>query len=314
MKKFSFLIPVLAVVFATPLRAQYDAMFTQYMFNEMFINPGYTGSREAMSATLLHRQQWLNFNGRPVTTTFSLHGPLCDNKMGIGGSFLNERLGVLSRNLGYLSYAYRIKTGKEGRLAFGLMAGLHNQNQRFSDLKASSDGAVDPSVAQANRNVTTFNFGTGVYFNTRTFYVGISIPRLIDDQLRDKNNGTLDAPMTLLPTTMHYYLTLGKAFELSENFTLKTQGMIKAVSGAPVQADLNLNALLYKSLWLGAGYRTMSAVTAFLGVQPTPQFFIGYSYDIDLNGLQQYTGGSHEVVLSYLFAFNMKKIPSPRYF
>src|ERR1041385_2330583 len=85
-------------------KAQYDAMFTQYMFNEMFINPAYAGSKDAMAVNMLHRQQWLNFPGRPVTTTFSLHGPLMGNKMGLGLSVLSEKIGVLNRNLIYGSY------------------------------------------------------------------------------------------------------------------------------------------------------------------------------------------------------------------
>ena len=76
------------------VKAQYDAMFTQYMFNEMFINPAYAGSKDAMSVTAAHRQQWVNFPGRPVTTSFSLHGPIMGNKMGIGLSILNEKIGV----------------------------------------------------------------------------------------------------------------------------------------------------------------------------------------------------------------------------
>src|ERR1043165_4220007 len=136
---------ILFVLASVSGKAQYDAMFTQYMFNETFINPAYAGSREAMSATLLHRQQWVNFPGRPVTTTFSLHGPLCQNKMGLGLSILNEKIGSLNRNLAYGSYAYRIKTGKSSTLALGLMAGLHNQAQRFSELKASRDGVPDPT-------------------------------------------------------------------------------------------------------------------------------------------------------------------------
>src|SRR3954470_122871 len=101
----------LGVMFFTSQRvkAQYDAMFTQYMFNEMFINPAYAGSKEAMAVTALHRQQWVNFPGRPITTTFSLHGPLQNNKMGLGLSILNEKIGVLNRNLVYLSYSYRVK-------------------------------------------------------------------------------------------------------------------------------------------------------------------------------------------------------------
>src|ERR1043165_6298996 len=104
---------ILFVLASVSGKAQFDAMFTQYMFNEMFINPAYAGSKEAMSATLLHRQQWVSFPGRPVTTSFSLHGPLMDNKMGLGLSVLTEKIGVLTRNLVYGTYAYRMKL-KEG--------------------------------------------------------------------------------------------------------------------------------------------------------------------------------------------------------
>jgi hypothetical protein len=105
MKKSNQKIKIIAVValflaFVNTSKGQYDAMFTQYMFNEMFINPAYAGSKEAMSATLLHRQQWVNFPGRPVTTTFSLHGPLMQNKMGLGVSVLNEKIGI---NKGFMT-------------------------------------------------------------------------------------------------------------------------------------------------------------------------------------------------------------------
>ncbi len=100
------------------VKAQYDAMFTQYMFNEMFINPAYAGSKDAMAVTAVNRQQWVNFPGRPVTTTFSMHGPVINDKMGLGISFLNEKIGVLNRNLSYLSYSYRIKAVKNGHLTF----------------------------------------------------------------------------------------------------------------------------------------------------------------------------------------------------
>src|SRR3954470_3846100 len=105
---------VVCLLTAARTEAQYDAMFTQYMFNEMFINPAYAGSKEAMSATMLHRQQWVNFPGRPVTTSFSLHGPLLNNKMGVGLSVLSEKIGVLNRNLIYGSYAYRLKVHEGG--------------------------------------------------------------------------------------------------------------------------------------------------------------------------------------------------------
>jgi type IX secretion system PorP/SprF family membrane protein len=289
-------------------------LFSQYMYNEMFINPAYSGSREAMSATLLHRQQWLNFPGRPVTTTFSLHGPLMQNKMGVGLSVLNEKIGALSRNLAYFSYAYRIKAGKTGSLALGLMGGLHSQMQKFGDLKTSRDGSIDPKVAVNTPNISTFNFGAGLYYSTKTFYAGLSVPRMINDQLAVNSSGDGFARNTFDPSAMHYYFTIGKVFDVNEDLLVKTTAMAKTVAGAPPQADVSANFLFNKVLWLGAAYRTGAAATAILGVQASPRFYIGYSYDIDLNRLHQYTGGSHEVVLSYLFYHDTKKVLSPRYF
>jgi type IX secretion system PorP/SprF family membrane protein len=293
--------------------AQYDAMFTQFMYNEMFINPGYTGSREAMSATMLHRQQWVSFPGRPITTTFSLHGPLLQNKMGLGLSVLNEKIGVLNRNLIYLSYAYRIKTGDNSTLSLGLMGGIHNQVNKFNDLKTSRDGSPDPQVMQSGINATSFNFGEGIYFTTKTFYAGLSIPRMINDKVTF-TNGESVKNSSIDPSSLHYYLMAGNLFTLNTGLNLKVQGMLKAVKGAPVQADMNATFLIKKIVWIGAGYRTNSAMSALLGVQASPQLFIGYSYDYDLNGMQRYSNGSHEIVLSYLFMYDLKKVLSPRYF
>ncbi|MCT4582438.1 MAG: type IX secretion system membrane protein PorP/SprF, partial [Flavobacteriales bacterium] len=43
--------------------AQQDAMFTHYMFNTLAVNPGYAGSRDALTITGLHRSQWVSFPG-----------------------------------------------------------------------------------------------------------------------------------------------------------------------------------------------------------------------------------------------------------
>ncbi|MBS1652916.1 MAG: type IX secretion system membrane protein PorP/SprF [Bacteroidetes bacterium] len=294
-------------------KAQYDAMFTQYMYNEMFINPAYAGSKEAMSVTALHRQQWLNFPGRPITTTFSLHGPLMQNKMGLGLSVLNERIGVLNRNLIYASYAYRLKLNSTSNLAFGLMAGVHNQVYKFSDLKTNNDGSVDPILGQNSPSILSPNFGFGIYYTTKTFYAGLSIPRMIDDQLRFMN-GDPKASLNFSPTGYHYYFTLGNVFTINNDLKLKAQTMVKAVQNSPLQVDANVNLLIKDLLWVGAGYRYNAAAVALIGINITPQFLVSYSYDYALNSIQNYSYGSHEIVLNYLFSYKSKKIVTPRYF
>lgn len=309
-------IAIVAILFTivTTGKAQYDALFTQYMFNEMFINPAYAGSKEAMSATLLHRQQWVNFPGRPVTTSFSLHGPLLDNKMGLGISVLNEKIGVLNRNLVYASYAYRLKTGDKGHLAFGLMGGIHNQLNKFSTLKTNDDGTVDPQLGQNSPSIMAPNFGTGIYFNTKTFYTGLSIPRMVDDRVTFNPNGDVLQTTKIEPSKFHYYFTIGNMFTLSSNLKLKGQAMVKAVQNAPIQYDISANFFIKEMIWAGVSYRSNAAVAAIVGVQVNPQFLVSYSYDYGINAIQKYSQGSHEIGINYLFSYKGKKVVTPRYF
>jgi hypothetical protein len=67
-------------------------------------------------------------------------------------------------------------------------------------------------------------------------------------------------------------------------------------------------------IWAGMSYRSASAVSALLGAQVNKQFFVCYSYDYSTSKIQNYSQGSHEIVLNYLFSFSGKKVVTPRYF
>jgi type IX secretion system PorP/SprF family membrane protein len=306
-----------AVLVPAASEAQFDAMFTQYMFNETFINPAYAGSKEAMSATLLHRQQWVSFPGRPVTTTFALHGPLMDNKMGLGLSVLSEKVGVMTRNLIYASYAYRLKIHEGGTLAMGLMGGIDNQVNRFSSVRLSDEAGApqDRHFSQNSPNVLASNFGTGLYYNTKSFFAGLSVPRLLDNEVKLSYDGARTVKITRLdPSKFTYYLTLGNVFRISDDLKLRGTAMVKAVSNAPAQLDLTASAFINEMIWAGLGYRSNSSMSAILGLQVNKQLLVSYSYDYGLNKIQKYSLGSHEIALNYLFSFKGRQIVTPRYF
>ena len=316
LNKIRFFAIVMAVFGAGKIQSQYDYMFTQYMFNETFINPAYAGSKEAMSTTLVHRQQWVSFPGRPITTSFNLHGPLMQNKMGLGVSVLNEKIGVLNHNLAYISYAYRLKTGDKSTLAFGLMGGIHNQVNRFSEIRTNPEGTSvnDPQFSQNNASTIAPNFGTGLYFTTKTFFTGLSIPRMIDDRVKFATNGAVELSTKLEPKNFHYYLVVGNLFKINNDLKVKAQGMVKAVINAPLQFDIGANALIKDMIWAGLSYRNGSAASAIVGMQVNPQLLVSYSYDYTLNNIQKYSSGSHEIAVNYLFSYKGKKVITPRYF
>ncbi len=311
MKK-SILIIIVTLFCITRANAQYDAMFTQYMFNEMFINPAYTGSKDAMAVNLTHRQQWVSFPGRPITTSFTLHGPLANNKMGLGLSLLNEQIGKLNRNLVYLNYSYRIKTGETGHLSFGLMGGIHNQVNKLSELKATETG--DIQVSSNTPSLIAPNFGAGIYYYTNKFYAGISIPRMVDDSYMFDQSGGIIKSNKLSAEKFHYYLTVGYVYEINDDLKLKPQAMVKMVQNAPLQYDVNVSALIKNKIWAGISYRSDADISALLGLQVTPQFLVNYSYDYALTKIQKYSQGSHEITLGYLFSYKQRKVVTPRYF
>lgn len=309
----SFVFALLLIT--TAANAQFDGLFTQYMFNEVFINPAYAGSKEAMSATLLHRQQWVSFAGRPVSTSFSMHGPLMENKMGVGLSLLNEKIGVLSRNLIYGSYAYRIKLDEKQTLAMGLMAGMETQSNRLGQLKVGLESSPsDPQFLQNAPNVVAPNAGLGFYYKNEQFYAGISIPRLIDNSVKFSSSGASIKTTRVAASKFTYYLTGGYLFKLNEDLKLRANTMVKLLQNAPMQVDLGANFLIKEQLWAGLSYRSSSAISLLLGAQINQQFLACYSYDYGTNKIQRHSLGSHEIVINYLFSFSGKKVATPRYF
>ena len=72
--------------------SQQDSQYTQYMYNTTLINPAYAGSREVLSAFILHRNQWMGLEGAPVTNNFSINSPIGDSNFGIGLNFMNDKL------------------------------------------------------------------------------------------------------------------------------------------------------------------------------------------------------------------------------
>lgn len=106
------------------VNAQQQAMFSQYMFNTLAINPAYAGSQESISLTALMREQWVGLEGAPSTQTFSAHSPFKEKRIGVGLIFLHDKIGVTHQSGVYASYAYKIPLRK-GQLSWDFKEALH---------------------------------------------------------------------------------------------------------------------------------------------------------------------------------------------
>ena len=291
-------------------QAQFEPQFTQYMFNEMFINPAYAGSREQISATMVYRNQWVGLEGSPKTQTASVHGPLMNKKLGLGLTVMNESIGVTHQFAVYGNYAYRLQVGTNGAFAMGIQGGFINHQEDLSEVITNEEN--DNEFLLNTPKVVLPNAGFGMYYNTDKFYAGLAIPRMLQNKVA--GDGTSDVTNKFNFKTWHYYLMSGYVFPVSETIKLKPSLMVKAVQGAPLIADVTLNAILKDVFWLGVSYRTEDSFAGMVTFQITPQLRFGYSYDYTTTELNNYNNGTHEINIGYDFSFNKKKVVTPRYF
>ncbi|MGV3637214.1 MAG: type IX secretion system membrane protein PorP/SprF [Flavobacteriales bacterium] len=300
---------VLAVLGCAKLFAQQEVMVSQYMFNQLFLNPAYAGSHAYMSSSLLHRSQWLKVEGAPRTSMMAVDAPLMKGKMGAGLSIVHDQIGV-SRDLDIAAhYAYHLRLTATSKLAFGMRAGLSIYSARLSDL---SYWDANDQVFQGDiTNKPVGKFGFGLYWYDTRSYVGVAVPTIYaaDKQIAMNATGVIDDYFT-----QHFYVNAGHVFTLNESFDIKPSTMVRYTNAAPLEADVNCNVLYRERIWFGLGYRTGDAVVGMLEYQVNPMLRVGYAYDMTTSKLRNYTNGSHEVMLGLDFGKEPIRIKSPRYF
>ena len=67
-------------------------------------------------------------------------------------------------------------------LSFGLQTGYINYKY---DLNKINQEQADQALLNTNNNVSKPNFGTGVYYKTDSYFLGISIPRILNADVED---------------------------------------------------------------------------------------------------------------------------------
>ena len=310
--KHSYLTVIILILLGTfSSNAQQDPQYTQYMYNTQVVNPGYVGSREALSFGLLYRTQWVGFDGAPKTGSFTVNSPVSYN-MGLGLSIVNDQLGPATETNINIDYSYSIPTSESAKLSFGLKAGIDLLDVDFSKLNIYDKN--DPRFQNNIDNKLQPQIGAGVYFNTEKFYTGLSVPNFLTTKHFDKSSLNNTSVETVAKERMHYFLIAGYVFDISDNLKFKPATLFKMVTGSPLQADVSANFLLYDKLTLGAAYRWSAAMSAMVGFQATDQIFIGFGYDYQTTDIEAYSDGSYEVILRFELFNKPERVLTPRFF
>lgn len=275
---------------------QHNSVYSQYMFNGLLINPAYAGSQEALNVTGLYRAQWVGLEGAPTTITFSAHTPLRNKKINIGLIAMQDQLGISQHSKASLVYAYRFRLSK-GFFSLGISGGVDAYRTNWNDIRTTQ--ASDPTFVPGPQRTIAPQAGAGMYYYSKRFYIGLSAPTLLNSMKFDEYQPAV--------------LSTGVLLKVSDNFRIKPVVLFKYMLHSPYEIDLASTFYWKDVIGLGVNYRLNDALTAFLDLRINEQFRLGYGYDYSVSKLQNYSNGSHEIMLRYLFRYKVNP-QSARYF
>jgi len=272
--------------------AQQNIVYSQYIFNGLVINPAYAGSHVQLSASLSYRNQWINFDGAPKTTTFGIHSAFKRERVGLGLLVTSDKIGSYTNTGLFGEYAYRIKGPGGGVFSMGVQGGFNNFKADFSELKLKAD--ADP-IFNGYFNEFKPNFGGGLYYYKKNFFAGFSVPTIL------RHTQFFRGAFQQLALPRFYYLQAGTTVPLDrmEKVKVSPSFLLRVQDGSPLSADINLNFIFYDVISLGNSYRTGDALVTFLSLTLSEKFQFVYSYDWTTSAIGQYSRGTHEFMINY---------------
>ena len=319
LNKYTVVLVLCGVFLACSGNAQQQGLTTMFMYNKLGFNPGYAGYHGHACATAIYRSQWLGFDGAPETQMLSFQAPINDQRIGLGFNLNRMALGVSSQVTLDGIYAYRIPMGS-GTFSIGAQASVRNMQIDYADpaLQAVQDLTIDPGVDLGTDRKVVANFGLGGYYSNDAFYVGISVPRMMNADIDFEENN-----LFISREVRHYYLMTGYVIQANYSVDIVPQVMLRYVESAPVNIDVSGSVILKEDYTFGITYRTGGAENDFgdsidlmASARVAKGLLLGVSYDFTMSELRHYTTGSLELVLRYCFreSDRQTEFENPRYF
>ncbi|MEM7551199.1 MAG: type IX secretion system membrane protein PorP/SprF [Bacteroidota bacterium] len=270
MKKTNLILLVLMCLSSVTL-AQQEPIYANYLTNPILINPAYTGLNNRLSVNANYRTQWASFDDAPETFVFSAHSSFFNNRVSGGLIILNDRLGVTSNTEVNLSYGYKLELGGGAKISAGLQFGVQNYRDDYNELDFF--GGEQDVLFQENESFTQFNFGTGIIFTTPNLFLGLSIPRLLEQ----------DVDASQFSSTVfnrHFYVSAAYLITSLYPIELKPAIVYRGIEGAPASIDYSITAIYQEMFQFGILSRNFNTYGIQAGLRWKDNFHFTYTFEV----------------------------------
>ncbi len=308
--------------------AQQRPYYTQYIMNNYIINPAVAGIENYWDVKASHRLQWVGLQDAPVTTYFTIHGPLTksaydresatsfhasgdnprgqaywrdytsvDPHAGVGFTMINDKTGPLNRFAAYGTYAYHMGISPTTSLSGGVSVGFTNMSLDASKLNFGGT-TVDPAVAGSGViNRIKPDISAGLWLYSKDYFIGLAAQQIVPEQLAFSDNTVYLQNGKLLP---HIFLSAGYRMQLSDDISFLPSALVRYISPLPLGLDVNAKFQYQDLIWAGASYRYQDGFAAMVGLNINHNINIGYSYDVQTSTLNTVSKGTHEILIGFL--------------
>ena len=289
--------------------AQQRSTTTTYPYNGLLINPAYAGSLNLLSVIAVHRKQWINVEGATTYTAFSANSSFASNRIGLGVFASKASQSITDDYSLYGSYAYKINTSI-GILAMGLQGGF---NQRTTDYEKLNLLSADPLMQGAPTRFSP-NFGTGIYLANPVYYIGASVPYIVENIVLQ--NSELTNSDNVSSEKREYYLSGGFIYPINDHLKISPVFLLEAQEAIALSWNANVNILVDELAYIGFNYRNVGDFGILGQLILNENLRLGSAYDVNTSAVRINASGSHEIFVNYRIKLkNYKKDPQcPVYF
>ncbi|RDC57196.1 type IX secretion system membrane protein PorP/SprF [Pedobacter chinensis] len=297
---------------------------TQYIFNNILLNPALAGIDNYTDLKLGYRKQWSGLEGAPSTQYLSLstaigeefirsnvnsfsgagNNPMSRSQVnnfsaaephhGIGLVAMTDKAGLIRQTSVNGTYAYHLGLTTEVNLSLGISAGFNSINIDVRRIIADESG--DPLFSANNNNRIRPDVGAGIWLYSPRFFVGASAKQLLGSTTIAESNQVKTSPYQKTA----FYATAGYKIFLDEDIAMIPSTLISYWANSPAAFDANLKFAYQDKFWVGSSFRNNDSFSLLAGFNIASLVNLSYSYDVNTSGLRSVNNGTHEIVLGIL--------------
>lgn len=297
---------------------------TQYIFNNILLNPALSGIDSYVDLKLGYRQQWSGLDGAPSTQYLSLSAPLGEefvrgsinsfssrgyNPMsrsfvntytaaephhGIGLVAMTDKAGLIRQSNAAVTYAYHLGLSSEVNLSVGASAGVNFLT--FNATNIIAEHGSDPLFSADYNNRFRPDVGIGLWLYSPRFFIGASAKQLLGKRSTIEDNKSVSLPYQ----STSIYATAGYKIFLDEDIAMIPSFLASYRKNSPTAVDVNLKLAYQDKFWVGTSYRNNDSFSLLAGFNVGSIVNLSYSYDVNTSALRSVNNGTHEIVLGFL--------------